>query len=332
MNETVKRVAGLVAILFAVVVSALLGWALFVEVPSDETAFGVLLAVAVVLLAVRFAVHAVDSALHPPNVAEVEVRGPITRDGGGKVPMQTPSLSADDIVEQIREADEHKHVRGLLLKLNTPGGEVVPSEDIRLAAEEFDGPTIAYATDVCASGGYWIASGCDAIYAREASIVGSIGVIGSRLNATELADNLGVSYERFAAGAYKDAGLPLKEMSDDERAYLQRIVDDYYENFVERVADGRDLDVDDVRETEARVYLGEDALDLGLVDNLGTRDDVEQRLETDLGVDELSVQEFEPEHGLAARLTGNAERVAYALGAGVASAFGDDAQEFTFRL
>jgi len=83
---------------------------------------------------------------------------------------------------------------------------VVPSDDIRLAAERFDGPTVAYATDVCASGGYWIASGCDELWAREGSIVGSIGVIGSRVNASALAEKVGLSYERFAAGDYKDAG------------------------------------------------------------------------------------------------------------------------------
>jgi len=108
---------------------------------------------------------------------------------------------ADEIVDQIERADEDSGVRALLLKLNTPGGEIVPSEDIRIAAERFDGPTIAYATDVCASGGYDIAAGCDELWAREGSIVGSIGVIGSRVNAADLADRLGLSYERLAAGS-----------------------------------------------------------------------------------------------------------------------------------
>jgi len=216
------------------------------------------------------------------------------------------------------------------VKLNTPGGEIVPSEDIRLAAERFDGPTVAYATDVCASGGYDIASGCDELWARSGSIVGSIGVVGSRVNVSDLADELGVSYEQFTAGEFKDAGVPLKDISEDEREYLQGIVDDYYDDFVETVAEGRDMDPETVRDTEARIYLGETAADLGLVDELGTRTDVEDRIAERLD-EPVSVREFQPAVGLRGRLRGGAERVAYAFGAGVAGVF-DDADGFDFRL
>ena len=216
------------------------------------------------------------------------------------------------------------------MKLNTPGGEIVPSEDIRLAAERFDGPTVAYATDVCASGGYDIASGCDELWARRGSIVGSIGVIGSRVNVSDLADELGVSYEQFTAGEYKDAGVPLKDLSGDEREYLQGIVDDYYDDFVETVAEGRDMDPQRVRETEARIYLGGEAHDIGLVDEIGTREDVESRLEQHLGKP-VSVREFTPSLSLRDRIGGGAASVAYAFGAGIASVF-DDTDGFDFRL
>jgi protease-4 len=220
--------------------------------------------------------------------------------------------------------------------LNTPGGEVVPSDDIRLAAERFDGPTVAYATDVCASGGYWIASGCDDIYAREGSIVGSIGVIGSRVNAKGMADKLGLEYERLAAGKYKDAGSSLKEMTDEEREYLQGIIDGYYEEFVDRVTDGRELNDAQVRDTEARVYLGEDAESIGLVDDLATKREVEDRLADELGVEEVAVEEFTPERNLMERLRSGSQALAYAFGAGIASALGaddrGDVDGFEFRL
>ncbi|MFC6730899.1 S49 family peptidase, partial [Natronoarchaeum mannanilyticum] len=195
--------------------------------------------------------------------------------------------------------DADDAVDALLVRLNTPVDEVVPSDDTEIAAEAFDGPTIAYAQDTCASGGYWIASGCDELWARDATVVGSIGVIGSTVNAADLAEKVGLSYERFAAGAYKDAGTPLKELDADEREYLQGIVDDLYDNFVERVAEGRDLDAEAIRDTEARVYLGEDAAEIGLVDRLGTREDVEDELSERLGVDAVAVEEFEPERGIA---------------------------------
>lgn len=265
------------------------------------------------------------------DVVEVAVEGPITREGSRIPSSRRRSVPADKIVEQIDQADDDPNADALILKLNTPGGEVLPSEDIRLAAERFDGPTVAYATDTCASGGYWIASGCDELWAREASIIGSIGVRGSQVNAKELADKLGLEYVPLTAGEYKDAGFPLKEPEEQDREYLQGIVDDYYETFVERVAEGRDLPEETIRETEARVYLGTDALENGLVDELGTREDVEARLADRLGVPDVDVQEFTPKRSLVERLRGETQGVAYAFGAGVAGAVGLD-EEFRLRL
>ncbi|OSP04842.1 signal peptide peptidase SppA [Halorubrum ezzemoulense DSM 17463] len=258
------------------------------------------------------------------NAAKVTVAGPIRRSQGRPSPLSGPGgATADDVVEQIEAADDDEDVEALLVELNTPGGEVVPSDDIRRAAAAFDGPTVAYATDTCASGGYWIASGCDELWARDASLVGSIGVVGSRPNAKGLADKLGISYEQFTAGEYKDAGVPLKEIEEEEREYLQGIIDGYYEQFVETVSEGRDMDPEEIRETEARVYLGDDAAEIGLVDELGTEDDVEDRLAELIGA-EPEVREFTPERGLAERLGIGAERVAFAAGSGVADAFVDD--------
>ncbi|MFW5984045.1 MAG: signal peptide peptidase SppA, partial [Halobacteria archaeon] len=235
------------------------------------------------------------------------------------------------IVDAVERADEDDAVEALVVRLNTPGGEVVPSDDIRRAVAEFDGPTVAYATDVCASGGYWIASACDEIYARDTSLVGSIGVIGSRLNAKEAAENLGVKYERLVAGRYKDAGNPLKETDDEEREYLQGLIDGFYEVFVERVAEGRGMDEDEVRDTEARVYLGDEALDAGLVDETGARDDVEERVSELIDAD-AEVRRFTPSRSFREQIGAGARSVAYSFGAGVASVFGDDVDGFDFRL
>ena len=319
---------GIVLLGTAVAVAA--GALAFVVFPASLTdLLGVVLVVLTALVGARIASSVAGSVAPSHNVAEVAVEGPITRDGGGGSITSPPtSPGADDIVEQIERADEDRGAEALLLKLNTPGGQIVPSEDIRLAAAAFDGPTVAYATDVCASGGYDIAAGCDELWAREGSIVGSIGVIGSRVNAEELADRLGLSYEQFTAGEYKDAGTPLKQLEDDEREYLQGIVDDYYDQFVADIVEGRDLDAETIRDTEARVYLGEQALEVGLVDELGTREDVTDRIESELG-EEVAVEEFEPDQGLAGRLQGGAGRVAYAFGAGLASVVVDD--EFSVR-
>lgn len=332
MVRTTPRTRSALGLLVFVVVAAAavaVGYAVFVWfVESLADLGGILLTIVLALVLIRIAASVLRSMIADYNVAEVTVDGPITRDGGNPNPvargMGTP---ADDIVEEIERADQDGAVDALMLELNTPGGEVVPSDDIRRAAMEFDGPTVAYATDVCASGGYWIASGCDELWARDASLVGSIGVISSRVNASELAEKVGLSYERFAAGKYKDAGAFLKQMDDDEREYLQALTDDFYDSFVDRVAEGRDLDPEFVRETEARVYLGEEAHELGLVDELGTREDVSDRVGELIDAD-ARVQRFEPVRSLPERIGMGARGVAYALGAGIADRIvGEDSPE-----
>jgi len=314
-------------------VAAVAGWTLFVELPtSGAELLGVVLVLAAVVGALRVGGSIGRSVFPTYNAAEVAVEGPITRDGGGGGPIPSPgSPGADDVVELIERADDDDDAEALVLKLNTPGGAVVPSDDIRLAAKAFDGPTLAYATDVCASGGYWIASGCDELWAREGSVVGSIGVRGSRVTAADSLEKAGLEYEQLTAGEYKEAGVPFSDLEEHEREYLQGIVDDYYDQFVETVAEGRGTDAESLRETEAKVFLGETAAEMGLVDHLGTREDVEARLDELLDT-EAELEELEPARGVADRLRGGAEGIAYAFGAGIAARFSDPGGEFRFRF
>ncbi|MFB6168675.1 MAG: signal peptide peptidase SppA [Haloferacaceae archaeon] len=315
-----------------VVLAGAVGWALFVLVPDSlSELLGVALTVALAAVGGRVAAGLAARRFPSYNVAEVSVSGPIARDGGEPNPLSFAPVSpgADEVVEQIERAAADPAVEALLLQLNTPGGEIVPSDDIRRAVATFEGPVVGYATDVCASGGYLVGAACDELWAQEQTLVGSIGVRGSRPNAAALADRLGVSYERFTAGEYKDAGTPLKEVADDERRYLQGLIDDFYDVFVERVAADRDLDPEHVRATEAKVFLGREAADIDLVDRVGTRDDAEASLDGRLGGVE-GVKSFEPSSGLTGRLGAGTRRVAYALGAGVASRLGDDRVRFRY--
>lgn len=301
-------------------VAAVLAFLAFVWYPTDLVeVIGVLAVLLLGALGFRLGRNLGSVVFPDYNVAEVTVEGPITRDGGRPTPTPPGHPSADALVELIEQAGADPAVEGLLLRLNTPGGEVVPSDDLCRAVAAFEGPTIAYTDDLCASGGYWIASGCDTFLAHEASLVGSIGVRGSLLNVAELADRLGVRHERFTAGAYKDAGSPFRDMEAHEREYLQGLIDGQYETFLDRVVEGRALDEDTVRETEARVYRGEEAVDLGLVDELGGRDEAEGLMADRLDLPETRVRTFEPERPITVRLRGGIERIAFAVGAGVAS-------------
>lgn len=331
-TETAGRVA---LVVVGALVAGVVGWVLFVFLAAGSLArlVGILLTLGLVAFGVRAAGRLASRRFPSYDVAEVTVEGPITRDGGSPSfpPSGPTSPGADDIVERIEAADDDPAVDALLLHLNTPGGEVVPSDDIRLAAYGFDGPTVAYTTDVCASGGYWIASGCDEILAREGSVVGSIGVRGSRVTGRELLERVGLEYEQFTAGEFKEAGVALDDIDEDERAYLQGIIDEYYDLFVETVAEGRSMDPEFVRSTEAKVFLGREAHELGLVDGLGTREDAVERVEAALGR-EVSVREFAVGKGLLARMRGGAQGLAHAFGAGLASVLAPDAEGTRFRF
>jgi protease-4 len=325
-TDTIGRLGVLIG---GALLALALGVVLFGVVPA-ETALGtveVVLIAAVFLGGLTLAGRIAGRLFPGHNVAEVTVEGAITESSSGGGPGPIPggdSAVSGDIVEQIERADRDSNVEALILDMNTPGGEVVASEDIRHAAEQFDGPTVAYATGLCASGGMWIASGCDEFHARRGSQIGSIGVIGANFGAQELLEKVGLEYRRFVAGDFKDTPSQFRDLREEEYDYFQGLLDDWYEQFVDTVVEGRGLDPEAVRETEARVYIGTEAEERGLVDTLGPRDEMESNLAAELGVGEIRVREFEPDRGLQDRLGVAALAVAGAFGRGVASVLVDD--------
>ncbi len=307
MVETkLRKVGKLILVLLGGVIGFALGYISLITVQVEPVEAALVTVVTLAGLIIFKKVG--DNILSPYNVVEVGVEGPILRKG-----FPFSSSSSDDVVDLIENAQD---ADALLIRINSPGGNIVPSDDIRKEIEEFDGPTIAYVTDICASGGYWIASACDSIVVRETSLVGSIGVIGSRINAKELADKIGLSYQRLAAGKYKDAGTPLKDMSDEEKNYLQGIIDDFYNIFIDKVAESRNLDKQDVKDTEAKVYLGEEAMEIGLVDDIGTREKAKEKIEEEIGKEAI-VKELKPK-GLKKKVKSGVNGIAYSFGAGFA--------------
>ncbi|MEF8776972.1 MAG: S49 family peptidase [Haloarculaceae archaeon] len=312
----------LIALLFAAAVGVA-AWYVFVQYPvSFAQLAGIVIAALVTVAGLQAGLRVASQLVPDYNVAEVPVEGPITRDSGGfGIPAGPTRPDADEVVEQIERADADRNTQALVLRLNTPGGEIVPADDIREAAIAFDGPTVAYATDTCASGGMWVASGCDRLWAREGSIVGSIGVRFGSFRVHEFLEAHGIEYEGITAGEYKESLSAFKQLEADEREYIQGLVDTWYDHFVERMAEGTDMDAAAVRATEAKVYLGEDAVETGLVDALGNRDGVEAHLEDRLGTP-VEVNTFEPRRGITERLGAAASGAAFAFGAGLGRALG----------
>jgi protease-4 len=218
-----------------------------------------------------------DCCLCPHKIALIDVEGMILNArtgsilGSGDNPMAL-------FRERLDEAAKDRRVKAVVLRINSPGGAVTASDimyrDLCRFREKTGKPVVACMMDVAASGGYYLAMGCDYVIAHSTTVTGSIGVIMTLYNAAGLAALLGVKSNPIKSGPNKDIGNPLREMSEQERAILQGMVNSFYGQFVHVVAEGRHLPEERVRElADGRVYTGVDACQLGLVDRVGYLED-----------------------------------------------------------
>lgn len=181
------------------------------------------------------------------------------------------------IVRQIRLYRKDDSVLGMVLRINSPGGGVSAAqeiyEELRRFKERGKG-LVASMGSLAASGGYYIACAADSIMANPGSITGSIGVIYESPNAQELLRKIGLSFEVVKSGKHKDIGSPSRPLTPEERRILQSVIDDAYDQFVKAVCEGRKLEEGEVRKiADGRIFTGNQAQKLGLVDCLGDYQD-----------------------------------------------------------
>lgn len=198
---------------------------------------------------------------------------------GGKVAvLPVTGLIADSeaTIDQLKKFAKDDSVKAIVLRINSPGGGVGPSQEIYEEVRKLKGkkPVVSSMGAVAASGGYYIACASQKIYANPGTITGSIGVIMQFVNVKDLIEKIGIKGVVVKSGALKDAGSPIREMSPEERQYLQAVIDNVHGQFVQAVADGRKLDIEAVRKlADGRIFSGEQAKALGLVDALGNQED-----------------------------------------------------------
>jgi protease-4 len=179
-------------------------------------------------------------------------------------------VASEEIIDYIHRANEDPSVKAIVVRINSPGGAVVASDEIYSELRKVDKPVIVSMGDMAASGGYYIACAADYIFANPATLTGSIGVYSQVTNAEELMEKLGVEVIIIRSGPSKAAGNLFEKMSEEDEAILQAMVDEIYDMFVKIVAEGRDIPVEQVRElADGRGYTGQQALELGLIDELG---------------------------------------------------------------
>jgi protease-4 len=207
-----------------------------------------------------------------PKITIVYIDGVIAGGGSG-VSFLGSVTGSDTVIRQLKTAREDPNVRAVVLRINSPGGTSGAAEEIGTEVKKLRdaGKTVvASMGDVAASGGYWVAAYADRIVANAATTTGSIGVISRISNYTELYEKLGMETITIKSGEFKDMGSDSREPSREELRILQAMVDDIFAQFVDVVAEGRDMDIQTVRAlADGRVYTGRQALELGLVDEIG---------------------------------------------------------------
>jgi protease-4 len=209
-------------------------------------------------------------------VAIVYVEGPIVMGEARSGLFENQAAYAETIVRSLRAAEKDSAVKAIVLRIESPGGSVVASREIYdavLAARAKGKPVIASMGEIAASGGYYVATGADKIYAESGTLTGSIGVISVLPNIEEFADKIGVKMIVVKSGAHKDETFGFRDLTPEERFIWQQLIDEAYEDFVSIVAKGRRLNLAQVKTlADGRVYTGKQAKANGLVDEIGDLD------------------------------------------------------------
>ncbi len=199
------------------------------------------------------------------NIGIVEVIGPI--------------MSSKKIIEDIKGFRENDDIKAIIIRIDSPGGGIGPSQEIyrELIKTRAEKKVIASMGSVAASGGYYVAAATQGIVANPGTITGSIGVIMEYANLMEIAKKIGIRSVVIKSGEFKDMGSPLRELKDNEKKIFQQLVDELHLQFVSDAAKARNIDLDIMAKlSDGRVYTGQKALALKLVDRLGNLGDAIQ--------------------------------------------------------
>lgn len=209
----------------------------------------------------------------------------VVNDGGGDftqrnklaiIRVEGVIAESEDIIRQIKKYREEPAVKGIILRIDSPGGGVGPSQEIygEVLKTTSEKKVVVSMGGLAASGGYYIACAAHRIFANPGTITGSIGVIMAFSNFEELMKKLGLKTTVIKSGRHKDIGSPVRELTEEEKKILQDVSDDIHGQFIEAVAKGRNLKIEAVKDlSDGRIFSGRQAKESGLVDELGTLED-----------------------------------------------------------
>ena len=202
-------------------------------------------------------------------------------------------VSSAEVIPLIESVRKNRRIKGLILEINSPGGRPFPCKEIAECIKSVGKPTVAWIKEYATSGGYWIASSCDNIVADGLSTLGSIGVASIRPDFSELMKKFGIDVETMASGIYKTFGIPYKKSTPEEKELLKEELDTIYKNFIEEVTKNRKLSEEVVNEiSTGKIYLGEEAKKLGLIDFLGGKAKAIELVKEKAGIEAYKIVDY----------------------------------------
>jgi len=231
------------------------------------------------------------------KIVVIPLTGSITTDQSSL--LSGPVITPDLVSHYLTRAEKDPAVKAVILRIESPGGEIAPCQEILWAIERFKEtksvPVVVSMGGTAASGGYYISTEADKIVALPTTMTGSIGVISAVINIKELLDKLGIQIEMFKGGKYKDMYWGFRELTPEEQEIMQALIDEYYEDFVAVVAEGRGLSKEEVRSlATGQIYTGTQAKELGLVDELGDLDTATDLAMELAGIETAMVEYYQP--------------------------------------
>ena len=265
------------------------------------------------VVAMIVSLGSIGSAINAEPVADIKENSIL------HLKLEDVIVKPKKLLDALRKHRKNDNVKAVLIEINSPGGDVGPSQElyteIKRTREEYNKPVVAYSGALMASGAFYAAMGASQIVTAPGTLMGSVGVIMSFVNLSELYDWAKMEPYAIKTGKFKDAGAPYKPMSEEEEKYFQALVDEVLDQFRAAIIEGRGLEADLVEEyADGRVWTGQKGVELGFADSVGTLTDAIQLASelAELG-DDYHLVEPPKKTNFMELLTGEAEGVSFEL-------------------
>jgi protease-4 len=255
------------------------------------------------------------------NTAIIPINGIITTSSSEGL-FDSEQAGSREIVATIEKVRNDPSIEAVIFEINSPGGSPVATDEISSAIKKLNDEgivTVSVIRETGASGAYWISSSTNHIVANRMSIVGSIGVYGSYVEVAGLLNRYNMTYRRLVSGEYKDAASPLKQLSSAEEALIQGKLDLLHKEFIKAVAENRNITYESVEKlATGEIFLGLEAKDNGLIDELGGKEEAIKYIESNLNIT-VKTKEFSREKTFFETIASAMNKNSYYVGRGVAS-------------